>query len=146
MDLRVWSALDDRLIEVRIERSTERGPGVWVEDLPDGRARTTAERIRAALVNSGFFQEAPAVSVRLVPPVPGPTAELDLPIALAVLGHAGRVGAGLRWILASGRLGLDGRVYTDGDRSHSTLADAVGACQTPAVESEPMFGAFDSHE
>lgn len=147
MDLRVCSALDDRLIEVRVRRNTERGSGVRIGGLPESRARTTADRIRAALVNSGLMPEAPSVTLQLDPAPPGgSSSDLDLGLALAVLAHTGRIGKGLRWIMANGRLGLDGRVYAEGVEGWTTLADVAGSCQTPSLEYEHMFGVIEHHE
>jgi magnesium chelatase family protein len=138
MPVRVWGMADDRLIEI----TASSGPGnsgLRVEGLPPRRSRTTTERVRAALVNSGLLDEVPAVLLRLEPAVEsGETRELDLPLALAVLARAGVVGAGLGWILASGRLGLDGAVHAPG-AEQMDLAEVVRSCQTPLVASEQMF-------
>lgn len=110
MNVRVWGAVGDRLIEVRTELIPEGGP-FRLEGLPAARLRTTADRVRAALVNTGLLRELPPAAVHLHPSVKGDgTSELDLPIALALLARTGAV-AGVRWILAGGRLGLDGRVH-----------------------------------
>ena len=112
MGVRVWGVVEDRLIEV-LFRGADPGVGISIEGLPEGRSRTTADRVRAALVNSGLVPEAPAVAVRLSPRVyQGQTSELDLPVALAALAFDGLVGSGLRWIFATGRLGLDGSVFS----------------------------------
>ncbi len=111
MGVRVWGVVEDRLIEVRV-RAAQPGAGMSIEGLPEGRQRTTADRVRAALVSSGLMTEAPAVAIRLEPAVlGGRTSELDLTITLAALAHDGRLGPGLRWIFATGRLGLDGSVF-----------------------------------
>jgi hypothetical protein len=117
------------------------GAGLRVDGLPRARARTTADRLWAALVNSGLLGEAPSGVARLQPPVGSLGApELDLAMALAFLARAGVVGRGLRWILASGRLGLDGTVYGR-ETAPMTLAEVVRSCQTPLLSSEHMFEA-----
>ncbi len=127
MDVRVWGVVDHRLIEVRV-RASEPGAGMSIEGLPEGRGRTAADRVRAALVNSGLVTEAPAVVIRLEPSVrPGRTSELDLTIALAALVHDGRLGAGLRWILATARLGLDGAVLVQDLEESSSIVRLVTA-------------------
>lgn len=142
MDVRVWGVVEDRLIELRVEPATS-AVGIRIEGLPEGRARTTAERVRAALVNSGLVREAPPVSIRLQPGVPaGSTTDLDLALALAVLAGPGMLGTGLRWVLATGRLGLDGTVHAAGLTDRTTLADVVGSlCHTPVIGFEHMFEA-----
>jgi magnesium chelatase family protein len=111
MGVRVWGVVEDRLVEVRAEPGAS-GTGIRIEGLPADRVRTTADRVRAALVNTRLVGGTPAVTIRLEPAIPGgPTSELDLAIALALLASAGLLGSGLRWILASGRLGLNGSVH-----------------------------------
>jgi len=108
MAVRVWGVAGDRLVEVHISRGVPR-----IEGLPPDRERTTRDRVRAALINSGLLQEVPPVMIQLEPPIrSGATDQLDLAIALAVLGEAGLPGKGFRWILATGRLGLDGCVFS----------------------------------
>lgn len=143
MDVRVWGVVDDRLIEVRSE-ALEGSAEIRIEGLPEGRTRTTRDRVRAALVNSSLVPEVPPLSVRLEPAVRGPTtSDLDLPIALAVLVHVGVVHADVRWVLATGRLGLDGAVQRAELPERPTLADVVGAlCRTRVLVFEHMFERF----
>ncbi len=127
MDVRVWGLVADRLIELRVEPLSGEA-GMRILGLSDRQTRTTADRVRAALVNSGLVQEAPEVTIRLEPPVPACTSsELDLPIALVGRASLGLVGADLRWILATGRLGLDGRVHGGGLSERTSLAEVVGS-------------------
>ena len=110
MGVRVWGAVDDRLVEVSVEPAGD-GAGLVIEGLPPERVRPTRDRIRAALVNAGVVLEAPDMTLRLDPPIEvDRTDDLDLPLALAVLARAGLIRSGLRWIYARGRLGLDGSV------------------------------------
>jgi len=133
----VWGTVDDRLIELVAEPAD----AFRVVGLPEDRTRTTADRVRAAVVNSGLVREAPPVSIRLVPPVrSGATWNLDLAVALASLAWTGLAGQGVRWILASGRLGLDGAVLARGLGERVTLADvARRSCHTPIVGFERMW-------
>ncbi len=133
MEVRIWGALEGRLIEVSSEPGGE--PGLRVAGVPAERARTTEDRLRAALLNSGVVADVPPVLVRLVPAVEaGATSDLDLPLALAALASARVIGAGFRWMFATGRLGLDGTVHAVGLRGRTTLADVVGSlCQRRAV-------------
>ena len=140
MDVRVWGLVDDRLIELRVE-SLAGEAGVRILGLSDKRARTAGDRVRAALVNSGLMQEAPLLTIRLEPPVfVGTTSDLDLALALAALAGAGVLEPGLRWVLASGRLGLDGTVHARELAERTSLADVVASlCHTPVVGFEHMF-------
>ncbi len=137
MDVRVWGETEGRLIELLPSSSDD---GFGVAGLPGDRARTTADRVRAALLNSGVLPEAPSALIRLEPAVRGGTnAELDVAIALTALCWAGAIGSGLGWILATGRLGLDGRVYARGVANPITLAKVVEECHTPLLGYERMF-------
>ncbi len=139
MDVRVWGVVEDRLIELRCESA---GPdlGFGIVGLPQLRTRSTTDRVRAALVNSGLVREAPAVIVRLEPAVQaGTTSVLDLPIAVAALVHAGAIRDDLGWILASGRLGLDGSVFEGRSERTSVKAVVDSLCQTRVLRSEHMF-------
>ncbi len=109
MGIRVWGVVADRLIEVCAEPGYE--GGLVIEGLPADVARSSRDRVRAALVNSRVADDMPAVTVRLRPALRGPPrGELDVAIAIAVLGHLGALDERLAWILATARLGLDGRV------------------------------------
>ncbi|MBI2237328.1 MAG: hypothetical protein HYU54_02220 [Actinobacteria bacterium] len=140
MDVRVWGVVGDRLIELRVEPAPS-GVGIRVEGLPEERTRTTADRVRAALLNSGLVGNVPPMAIRLEPPVRArTTSDLDLALALAVLAGDGVIGSGLGWILATGRLGLDGTVHARGLTARTTLAGVAGSlCQTPMLGFEHMF-------
>ncbi|MEO8424648.1 MAG: magnesium chelatase domain-containing protein [Actinomycetota bacterium] len=121
MDVRVWGTVDDRLIELRAEPGGA-GSGIHIEGLPHGRARTTGDRVRAAIVNSGLLPREPAGVIRLDPPIAvGATSDLDLPIALAALAQLGVIRQ-VGWIFAGGRLGLDGRIHIDSDECLSIVS------------------------
>jgi len=130
MGVRVWGVIDERLIEVR-SAPLGSAAGIRIEGLPEGRTRTTADRVRAALVNSGLISGEPSVKICLHPPVAGAgTSDLDLAIGLAVLAEVGRLGSSLRWILGSGRLGLDGTIHASGIEEPATIVTigtALGA-------------------
>jgi predicted ATPase with chaperone activity len=158
--VRVWGVVEDLLIEVRGGPALP-GTGITIEGLPPGRDRTTADRVLAALLNVELLVEAPSLALQVTPPVhAASTSELDLPLALAALARAGGLPAGLRWVFASGRLGLDGRVHAKDGVVIPVEADALGPaeleaempvepptlvevverlCRTPGVEYEHMF-------
>jgi len=137
--VRVWGVAGDRLVEVLVEPGSE---GIRVVGLPLDRGRTTADRVRAALVNSGLVRCSLSAAVRLDPALPGggATSDLDLPIALGVLAHLGALDTKVRWLMATGRLGLDGIVHAEKLGERISLADVLAfACHTPAVGFEHVF-------
>lgn len=140
MGVRVWGPVEDRLIEIRVEPVGAAG-GLLIEGLPDDRARSTRDRVRAALVNQDLMHDLPPLVLRLEPLALGPaTCDLDLPIALALLVRAGVIDSDVRWIFATGRLGLDGSVFAPEVPERTTLGDVVDSlCRTPGVESERML-------
>jgi magnesium chelatase family protein len=98
---------------VRVEVDIHRGlPGFQIVGLPDPAVREARERVRAALVNTGFDFPMRRITANLAPAdlrKAGPA--LDLALATAVLCAGGEV-AGERlagWALA-GELALDGSV------------------------------------
>jgi predicted ATPase with chaperone activity len=139
--MRLWGVADERLVEVRaVARSGERG--IRVEGLPPRRTRSTEDRVRSALVNDGLVDEAPGVTVRLLPELlEGETGDLDVVIALAALTAGGIWQADVEWVLARGRLGLDGRIFVDTFPDRPRLSDVVEAvCRTPVLGFEHVFG------
>ncbi|MFL5800123.1 MAG: magnesium chelatase domain-containing protein [Actinomycetota bacterium] len=137
--VRVWGAVGDRLVEVLTE-AAEADSGLRIVGLPAGRARTAADRVRAAIVNSRLLPEAALVEIRLEPPLDsGESAPLDLPMALGALVSTGVIGEGLGWIFATGRLGLDGSVHLGDVDEPRTLREVVSSCQTPLLGYEHQF-------
>ena len=100
-------------LPVRVEVHVAQGlPGFTIVGLPDTACREARDRVRAAVVSSGFSWPQKRITVNLAPSGLKKTgAGLDLPIALGVLAAAGVVSleeiTGLGLI---GELGLDGRV------------------------------------
>jgi predicted ATPase with chaperone activity len=111
--------LEKQLVEIL----TEPGITFCISGLAEGRARSTEDRVRAALVNT-VLPEVPPVSIRLDPAVTSAGAsDLDLAIAMAILLHVRLIGTDARWVLASGRLGLDGTVHSAELEVRFTLTD-----------------------
>jgi len=78
--------------------------------MPDTAVRESRERIKSALMNSGFGYPNQAVTVNLAPAhVRKEGAGFDLPMALAILGAMG-IFKGLDQHLAVGELSLDGTI------------------------------------
>ncbi len=100
-------------IPLRVECDVARGlPGIQIVGLADGAVRESADRVRAALRNSGFEVPPRRITISLAPAdVRKQGAGLDLPIALGILSAAGFCPAGdLEKYLILGELGLDGTV------------------------------------
>ena len=88
-------------------------PSFTIVGVADEGCRNTRDRIRAAVINSGFQWPARRVTVGVSPTgVTPPTAVLDLPIALALLTATSQltIPSGHEMITAFGELGLDGSV------------------------------------
>lgn len=85
-------------------------PGFRVVGLPDASCREARDRVRAALVSSGFKWPQTRVTVNLAPSgLRKAGSGLDLPIALGVLVASGQLSPGaLREAAFVGELGLDG--------------------------------------
>jgi magnesium chelatase family protein len=78
--------------------------------MPDTAVRESRERIKSALINSGFGYPSQAVTVNLAPAhVRKEGAGFDLPMALAILGAMGTC-KGLNDHLSVGELSLDGTI------------------------------------
>jgi magnesium chelatase family protein len=98
---------------VRVEADSAPGtPGFAIIGLPDRALGEARERVRAAILNSGFSYPAGRLLVNLSPAdvrKAGPS--FDLAIALALLGMDEQVGrAPLQEFIALGELALDGRL------------------------------------
>ncbi|MFZ0574428.1 MAG: magnesium chelatase domain-containing protein, partial [Candidatus Cybelea sp.] len=98
---------------VRVEADSAPGtPGFAIIGLPDRALGEARERVRAAVLNSGFSYPAGRLLVNLSPAdvrKAGPS--FDLAIALALLGMDEQVGrAALHEFIALGELALDGKL------------------------------------
>ena len=86
-------------------------PAFTIVGLPDAAVQESRERVRTAIVNSGYEFPSRRITVNLAPAdvrKEGPS--FDLPIALALLCATGQAGCVLRGAAAVGELGLDGAV------------------------------------
>jgi magnesium chelatase family protein len=100
-------------VKVAVEADIHSGlPSFTIVGLPDTAVQESRERVRAALVNSGFEFPLRRITVNLAPAdmrKAGPG--FDLALAAAVLVASGQVsGDALAGYALSGELGLDGRV------------------------------------
>jgi magnesium chelatase family protein len=103
-------------IEVHLQpfsSENEKAPPVIVVGLPDTAVRESRERIRAAIINSGYFFPMQKTTINLAPAdLKKEGASFDLPIALGILGASGAIGDfhDFGSTLCVGELSLDGRV------------------------------------
>jgi magnesium chelatase family protein len=119
--------------------------------MPDTAVRESRERIKSALMNSGFGYPSRSVTISLAPAnVRKEGAGFDLPMAMGILGAMGRVGAATHFILA-GELSLDGSLRpVRGALSIAVCARAQGipnlivpvenAAEAAVVEGVSVFG------
>ena len=69
-------------------------PGLTLVGLPDTEVREARDRVRAAIVNSGFEYPGKRITVNLAPAdLPKESGRFDLPIALGILAASGQVPA-----------------------------------------------------
>src|ERR1044071_5143526 len=103
--------IDAHLIDVEIDLySSGTARDFVMVGMPDTAVRESRERIKSALINSGFGYPGKAVTINLAPAnVRKEGAGFDLPIALGILGAMGVV-KGLDQHILIGELSLDGAV------------------------------------
>ncbi|HTB71235.1 MAG TPA: YifB family Mg chelatase-like AAA ATPase [Solirubrobacteraceae bacterium] len=112
-----------RTRHVSVEVDVRRGlPAFTVVGLADAAVREARERVRAAILNSGYEFPATRITANLAPgDLPKAGAALDLALACAVLAASGQLeSARLDRYALFGELALDGRVRP----SHGALAIA----------------------
>src|SRR5262245_13161072 len=113
---------------VRVEVDVRRGlPAFRIVGLADASVREARERVRAAILNSGYEFPAQRITANLAPSdVPKAGAALDLALACALLAASGQVCSDrLEAHALFGELALDGRVCP----SRGTLAIAQATRQ-----------------
>ena len=103
--------IDAHLIDVEVDMYASGNPRDSVTvGMPDVAVRESRERIRSAIMNSGFRYPNKAFTINLAPAnVRKEGAGFDLPMAIGILGAMGEVRALDRHILI-GELSLDGAV------------------------------------
>ncbi len=98
---------------IEVEADLAQGlPGLAITGLPDASLHEARDRVRAAVVNSGFAWPNKRMTLGLSPAwLPKRGTGFDLALAVALLAAAGVVPPGaLKGLLLIGELGLDGRV------------------------------------
>lgn len=118
-------------VPVEVECDIASGlPAFHVVGLPDAAVREARDRVRAAVVNSGFSFPARRVTVNLAPAdLRKEGGAFDLPIALSILAASGQVPAtALEGTLLIGEVGLDGALRPAAGALPAALgAQAAGA-------------------
>lgn len=102
--------IDAHLIDVEVDMYPGAQRDIITVGLPDNAVRESRERIKSALINSGFGFPAKSVTINLAPAnVRKEGAGFDLPMALGILGAMGVVGSAERHLFV-GELSLDGSI------------------------------------
>jgi magnesium chelatase family protein len=103
--------IDAHLIDVEVDMyASGSARDFFLVGMPDTAVRESRERIKSALLNSGFGYPNKAVTINLAPAnVRKEGAGFDLPMALGILGAMGML-TGLERHLVVGELSLDGTV------------------------------------
>jgi magnesium chelatase family protein len=102
--------IDAHLIDVEVDMYPGVTRDIITVGLPDIAVKESRERIKSALINSGFGYPAKSVTINLAPAnVRKEGAGFDLPMALGILGAMGMVGSAEQHLFV-GELSLDGSV------------------------------------
>ncbi|MCM2129528.1 YifB family Mg chelatase-like AAA ATPase [Larsenimonas rhizosphaerae] len=97
------------LVEVHLSNGL---PGLAIVGLPEAAVKESRERVRSALINSGFEFPARRITLNLAPAdLPKEGGRFDLPIALGILVASGQVpGEAVATVECLGELALDGKL------------------------------------
>src|SRR6266480_4022256 len=103
--------IDAHLIDIEVDMFSQgNARDSRMVGMPDIAVRESRERIKSALINSGFGYPNKAVTINLAPAnVRKEGAGFDLPMALGILGAMGSVSSLDRHLLV-GELSLDGAI------------------------------------
>ncbi len=102
--------IDAHLIEVEVDMYPSQQRDFVTVGLPDNAVRESRERIKSALINSGFGYPAKSITINLAPAnVRKEGAGFDLPMAVGILGAMGTLRPSDDHLLV-GELSLDGAV------------------------------------
>ncbi len=104
--------VDSFQVEVEVDVSSGQKETFNIVGLPDAAVKESKDRVKAALINSGFYYPREHITVNLAPAdlrKEGPS--LDMPMAIGLLGALGRLNVEqLRKCVLVGELSLDGAV------------------------------------
>ena len=143
--------IDAHLIEVEVDMWPSEQRDFRTVGLPDNAVRESRERIKSALINSGFGYPCKSITINLAPAnVRKEGAGFDLPMAVGILGAMGRL-PNTDDHLFVGELSLDGGVRpVRGALSiaacakklgiHNLLVPAENAAEAAVAEGVSVFG------
>ncbi len=112
-NLRSYAALGIEALDVQIEVHLAAGlPRMTIVGLPEAEVRESSDRVRSAIINSGFEFPARRITVNLAPAdLPKHGGRFDLPIALGILAASGQLASDLPADAAFiGELALSGQL------------------------------------
>src|SRR3954467_9232129 len=102
--------IDAHLIDVEVDLFAGNPRDSVMVGMPDVAVRESRERIKSALINSGFGYPSKRITINLAPAnLRKEGAGFDLPVALGILGAMGAVKPTERQLLV-GELSLDGAI------------------------------------
>lgn len=143
-----------RAPEVVVEAHLANGlPAFTVVGLPDTEVKESRERVRAAIVQSGFDFPARRITVNLAPAdLPKASGRFDLPIAVALLAAAGQLpSAALAAYEFAGELGLGGElrpirgalamVMAARGQGRAFILPRISACEAALVQGVVIYAA-----
>ena len=144
--------IDAHVIDVEVDLwSTGTGRDFITVGMPDTAVRESRERIKSALLNSGFGYPNKAVTINLAPAnVRKEGAGFDVPMAIGILGAMGRAPATERHLFV-GELSLDGGIRpvrgtlsiaacARGQGIENLVVPAENAAEAEVVEGVRVFG------
>src|SRR6476659_2380569 len=100
--------IDAHLIDVEVDMYNGSAQNFVTVGMPDTAVRESRERIKSALLNSGFGYPNKSVTINLVPAnVRKEGVGFDLPMAIGILGAMGATGPAEKHLFV-GELSLDG--------------------------------------
>ena len=108
---RAQNGLEAALVTVEVHLAPGL-PGLAIVGLPEAAVRESRDRVRAAIVNSGYQFPNRRITVNLAPAdLPKDGGRFDLPIALGILAAAGQIpGEALQGLEVIGELSLTGEI------------------------------------
>ena len=121
--------IDAHLIDVEVDMySSGSARDSVMVGMPDIAVRESRERIKSALINSGFGYPAKRITINLAPAdLRKEGASFDLPIALGILGANGDMGK-------SNTLADIGRVCKEAFRAEAARQERLVRCSTRGLE------------
>ena len=128
---------------VEVEAHLANGlPAFSIVGLPDTEVKESRDRVRAAIIQSGFDFPAKKITVNLAPAdLPKESGRFDLPIAIGILAASGQIDpSALQTYELAGELGLSGQIRP----IRGAIAMAEAARQAQRAFILPQYNAFQT--